>query len=83
MGLNIEQHKGIEFVRISSLPKQQQQQLWESFERDKIIKIVRDQALMNDCILYRDFAAWQAKEQAPTPNHPTTYRAGLGKLAFE
>jgi hypothetical protein len=83
MGLNVEQYKGIEFVRISSLPKEEQLQVWQSFERNKIIKIVKDQALLNDCILYDDFTAWKARVQAPTPEHSRNYRVGLGKLAFE
>lgn len=83
MGLNIEQYKGIEFVRISSLPKEEQQQVWQSFERNKIIKIVRDKALLNDCILYHDFTAWKAEVKAPTPDQPRNYQVGLGKLAFK
>jgi hypothetical protein len=83
MGLNIERFKGIEFVRISSLPKEQQQRVWESFERDKIIKIVRDQSLMNDCILYNDFTAWQARIQPSPEAQPAVYPDAIRKLAFE
>lgn len=83
MGMNVERYKGIEFVRISSLPKEQQNQVWASFEREKIIKIVRDQSLLNDCILYDDFAAWQARSQAPAPEQPASHNPILGKLAFE
>lgn len=83
MGMNVEHYKGIEFVRISSLPKEQQNQVWASFERDKIIKIVRDKSLMNDCILYHDFTAWQAQFQPPTAPQPSSNNPILGKLAFE
>ncbi len=83
MGMNVERYKGIEFVRISSLPKEQQNQVWASFERDKIIKIIRDESLLNDCILVHDFAAWQAQFQAPTPQQPSSNTPILGKLAFE
>jgi hypothetical protein len=83
MGMNVERFKGIEFVRISSLPKEQQKQVWASFEREKIIKIVRDQSLMNDCILVHDFAAWQAQFQVPAPEQPSGHNPILGKLAFE
>ena len=83
MGMNIERYKGIEFVRISSLPKEQQHQVWASFERAKIIKIVRDQSLLNDCILYHDFAAWQAQFQAPAGEQSAIHSPILGKLAFE
>jgi hypothetical protein len=83
MGMNVERYKGIEFVRISSLPKEQQNQVWASFERDKIIKIIRDESLLNDCILVNDFAAWQAQFQAPAPEQPSSHNPILGKLAFE
>ncbi len=84
MGMNIERYKGIEFVRISSMPKEQQRQVWESFERGKIIKIVTGDSLMNDCILYNDFAAWQAKSQSKEASTTSADRQGmLGKLAFE
>lgn len=84
MALHIESYRGIEFVRISSLSKDEQKQVWDSFERGKIIKIVTSESLMNDCILINDFADWQAKSRHQTPdnsvpNHP----AMVGKLAFE
>ncbi len=59
----LENFKGIEFVRISSLPEEQKQRIWQSFQHDKIIKIVKDQALMNDCILYNDYLSWLKKNQ--------------------
>ncbi|NOS91118.1 MAG: hypothetical protein HOP30_04295 [Cyclobacteriaceae bacterium] len=51
-------YKGIEFVRISSLPEDQKSAIWKSFDREKIIKILKTDALMNDCILYRDYLDW-------------------------
>ncbi|MCE2994456.1 MAG: hypothetical protein ACK5RG_03190 [Cyclobacteriaceae bacterium] len=51
-------YKGIEFVRISSLPEDQKSAIWNSFDREKIIKILKTDALMNDCILYRDYLDW-------------------------
>lgn len=85
--MNIERFKGIEFVRISSMPKEQQKKIWESFEREKIIKIVSGQSLLNDCILYSDFAAWEASQPGPAPTpysrESTTISPSVGKLAFE
>jgi hypothetical protein len=54
----LENFKGIEFVRISSLPDEQKERIWQSIQHDKIIKIVKDQALLNDCILYNDYLSW-------------------------
>ena len=62
-----ENFKGIEFVRISSLPEDQKEKIWKSFQHDKIIKIVKDQALMNDCILYPDYLSWLSQQQSAIP----------------
>jgi hypothetical protein len=86
MGMTIEQFKGIEFVRISSFSKAQQREIWASFDPEKIIKIVRDNSLLNDCILSSDFAAWEAA-RLPRPStevkQPQPVHAIFGKLAFE
>jgi hypothetical protein len=62
----LEHFRGIEFVRISSLPEDQKEKIWQSFQQDKIIKIVRDQSLLNDCILYQDYVSWLNQSGAPT-----------------
>ena len=64
MKTQAENFKGIEFVRISTLPEDQKEKIWQSFQQDKIIKIVKDKALMNDCILYQDYLSW-LKQQVP------------------
>ena len=82
----VENFKGIEFVRISSLPEGQKEKIWQSFQHDKIIKIVKDQALMNDCILYPDYVSWLSQQQnaviqpgpTPSPSLPS-----FAKLAFK
>ena len=70
------------------MPKDQQEKVWNSFEKEKIIKIVKDQALMNDCILFSDFTAWQsnqlAAQQQQTKASPARDAlSAIGKLAFE
>lgn len=86
MGAKIEQYKGIEFVRISSMPREQQIRVWESFDREKIIKIVTQESLMNDCILYSDFAFWQSTQaniSRQSSTSPESIGSSLGKLAFK
>jgi hypothetical protein len=51
-------YKGIEFVRISQLPAEQQEKLKHTIKRDKIIKILIDNILVNDCVQYPDYKAW-------------------------
>lgn len=56
-----ENYKGIEFVRISALPEDQKQLIWTSLKRDKIIKILKTDCLLNDCIQLRDYEAWYSE----------------------
>lgn len=81
-----ENFKGIEFVRISSLPEDQREKIWQSFQHDKIIKIVKDKALMNDCILYQDYISWLSQPQTvPIQSTPasTSPLPAFAKLAFK
>lgn len=91
--MTVEHFKGIDFVRISSLAKDQQQQVWASFDQEKIIKIVKDKSLLNDCILYSDFQAWQSRQStrntpelnpvAGTSTAQPSLQPAMGKLAFK
>jgi hypothetical protein len=65
MKLNSESYKGIEFVRISSLTNEDKSKIWQTIQRDKIIKILRGNELLNDCIQYDDYVSWyhQMKNQ--------------------
>jgi hypothetical protein len=58
MKITSEIYKGIEFVRISSLGSEEKNQIWQTIQRDKIIKILRDNELLNDCIQYEDYVSW-------------------------
>lgn len=62
MKIASEIYKGIEFVRISSLDANEKTNIWQTIEREKIIKILRDNELLNDCIQYHDYVSW-AKNQ--------------------
>ena len=58
MKVAVENYKGIEFVRISTLPEDQKKGIWNSLLHQKIVKILRDNRLLNDCLLYDDYADW-------------------------
>ena len=76
--------KGIEFVRISSLPGDQKERIWHSIQHDKIIKIVKEEVLMNDCVLYQDYLLWFHQQQAIKSSVPTSSVTPLfAKLAFK
>ena len=80
-----ENYKGIEFVRISALPEDQKKLIWNSLHEDKIIKILKDDCLLNDCVQFQDYQTWYnqykthavAASKAPTQNQPAF------KLAFK
>lgn len=78
-----EVYKGIEFVRISSLPEDQKSAIWSSFDREKIIKILKTDALMNDCILYRDYLDWlgQARTKVIDVKKPVEEQSVLLRTA--
>lgn len=76
MSIQPEQYKGIEFVRISSLSPSEQQLVRAQIPTEKIIKILRDNTLLNDCIQYRHYLEWKQAlspaTQHETANEPTS-----------
>ncbi len=51
-------YKGIEFVRISNLPKEQNEIINAVFPKEKIIKILRNEVVLRDCIQYQEYQDW-------------------------
>ncbi|NJN41780.1 MAG: hypothetical protein HC811_05645 [Flammeovirgaceae bacterium] len=62
MKIPSENYRGIEFVRLSSLPEEQKNQIWQAVGRDKIIKILRNNVLLNDCLQYADYVSWYNRQ---------------------
>lgn len=56
--MSAETYKGIDFVRISNLPEEQKNQITQTIDRTKIIKILRGKELLPDCIQVNDYANW-------------------------
>jgi hypothetical protein len=83
-----EVYKGIEFVRISTLPKEQGARINASFPKEKIFKILReDDVMLNDCIQYHDYQDWFKKFNQPTVNgiaiKPENVRNGSHNLTIK
>jgi hypothetical protein len=75
-------YKGIEFVRISCLPADQQEKLRSSIKRDQVIKILIGNTLAEDCVQYHDYKAWFYKAfPAEIINVPTIAKVP-SKFAF-
>jgi len=60
-----ENYKGIKFVRISSLPIDQKNQIWKTINHNSIIKILRGDTLLNDCVQYTHYIAWYEHSYSP------------------
>lgn len=43
------------------MPKEQKEVFWSTFDQEKILKILRNQELLVDCISYSDYTAWIEK----------------------
>ncbi len=88
MRVPAENYKGIEFVRISALPEDQKQLIWTSLKRDKIIKILKNDCLLNDCIQVHDYEAWYTENYFVKPlgtstNQQPSQNQRDYKLAFK
>ena len=53
-----ENYKGIKFVRISNLSSEEKDVIWKTVNSDHIIKILKEDALMNDCMQYKHYVSW-------------------------
>ncbi len=63
-------YRGIEFIRITSLPADQKETFLKYLSQDKVIKILKDDTLISDCILYSDYLTWyQAQHQTSVANN--------------
>lgn len=87
MRIQAEIYKGIEFVRISNLPSEEREKIFQTLERDKIIKILREKELLNDCIQVSDYKAWRSVQPAKEAQEakvpvPAIHSDAL-KLAFK
>ncbi len=51
-------YRGIEFIRISELPKDQKEAIWNWTSREQIIKILIDDNLIEDALQFKDYTYW-------------------------
>jgi len=81
----IENYKGIEFVRISTLPEDQQKMILTSALQRKAIKILRDKELLIDCLPYDTYVEWytQCYKTVPPVSSQPLDRAKELRVAFK
>lgn len=58
MRATAENYKGIEYIRISSLPAEQKKNIYQSLNHKLIINILKEKSLLNDCLQYQHYITW-------------------------
>ena len=58
-------YKGIEYIQLSSLPKEQYDSFIKSTSGELIIKIKVNEEILPDCVQYKDYANWFKRVYAP------------------
>ncbi len=53
-----ENYKGIAYIQISSLPAEQRKSIYQSINSRSIIHILKDDALLSDCLQYQHYVLW-------------------------
>ncbi|MBL3657836.1 hypothetical protein [Fulvivirga sediminis] len=53
--------KGIEYIRVSDLPEEQQEAIQNWVNREVVFKILTPEGLIRDCILYKHYKSWFEK----------------------
>jgi hypothetical protein len=51
-------YKGIEYVRLASLTREEQDIFQKTFNPHLFIKILVGEEIVHDCIQYKDYVAW-------------------------
>ena len=51
-------YKGIEYVQINTLPKEQMDSLLKTINRELLIKILIDDKLVGNCLQFKDYESW-------------------------
>ena len=58
MKVNSTIYKGIEYIQLSSLPADQKEKLLQTINHDLFIKILVDEKLIGNCLLFKDYEIW-------------------------
>jgi hypothetical protein len=83
MRVAAEKYKGIEYIRISSLPVNQKEHLFKSLNHRLIINILKDNSLLNDCLQYQHYITWYENiYKAMTQEKPIEVHANFQVLTL-
>ena len=80
MKVQSENYKGIEFIRISSLPEEQKLKIKGNFSSQRIIKILKEKELLSDCIQYCHYLDWYSKNYPTIQNKQAASSVSKGRI---
>jgi hypothetical protein len=58
--ISIRIYKGIEYIQLSALPTAQAESLKQTLNKRTLIKILMDDVILHDCVLYSAYEKWFA-----------------------
>jgi len=67
MKVNSTIYKGIEYVQVNALPPDQKEKLLKTINHDLFIKILVDEKLIGNCLLFKDYEIWFDNIYKPLP----------------
>ena len=84
MKVNSKVYKGIEYIQLTDLPKEQQDLIVQYRSEDFFIKILVENNVVNNCIQYRDYDAWfeTVYRKATVSKKPAPVNTPVLKIVF-
>jgi hypothetical protein len=70
MKVRSKNYKGIEFVQLTDLPKEQKEKISESLSEDSLIKILMNEIVVSNCIQYKEYELWFDNVYRPHKSAP-------------
>jgi hypothetical protein len=65
MKVNSTIYKGIEYIQVNALPLEQKEKLLQTINHELLIKILVDEKLIGNCLLFKDYEIWFDKIYNP------------------
>jgi hypothetical protein len=78
-----EVYKGIEFIRISNLPVEQKEKITSTITKENIIKILKDESILGDCIQYEHYLEWYNRYKSVRTEENPAVREKIHELKMQ
>ena len=84
MKVNSTIYKGIEYIQVNALPPEQKEKLLQTINHDLFIKILVDEKLIANCLLFKDYEVWFENIYKPqTKGSEQTTKKGVESPAIQ